>query len=86
MNLDSTELSELLGLTAVSVIYVKGVLIFAIEIPMIDNFEFSLYKLIPLPVKLQNNAYSIIVPNSEYTAVDKSLLLILFRVKCFIII
>jgi len=43
---------------------------YIIEIPIIDSYEFILYKTIPLPIQLQNNTYTVIVPN--YIAVDKS--------------
>jgi len=45
---------------------------FIIEIPIIDSYEFILYKTIPLPIQLQNNTYTVIAPNADYIAVDKS--------------
>lgn len=75
VNLDTTGLSsELLGLATISVLYINDMLIFAMEIPIIDSFEFTLYKPIPLPIRLKNDTYTMIVPNSDYIALDKSLL------------
>lgn len=45
---------------------------FIMEIPIVDNYEFILYKTIPLPIKLQNNTYIVIAPNAEFIAIDKS--------------
>jgi hypothetical protein len=42
------------------------------EIPIVDNYELTLYKPIPLLIKLSNNLYSVIVLNSDYKALDKS--------------
>lgn len=67
-------ISELLQIVEISVVYVKGILMFIMEIPLIDNYDFMLYKSIPLPVKVRNNLYAIIELNSDYIAIDKSLL------------
>lgn len=61
-----------LGLASISIVYLDEILIFIMEIPIIDNYEFILYKTIPLPIKLQNNTYTVVPPNSDYIAVDKS--------------
>ncbi|KAL4089004.1 hypothetical protein QTP88_024082 [Uroleucon formosanum] len=47
-------ISELLRIVEISVVYVKGILMFIMEIPLIDNYDFMLYKSIPLPVKVRN--------------------------------
>ncbi|KAL4156116.1 hypothetical protein QTP88_000151 [Uroleucon formosanum] len=49
-------ISELLRIVEISVVYVKGILMFIMEIPLIDNYDFMLYKSIPLPVKVRINA------------------------------
>jgi len=41
------------------------------EIPLINNYEFILYKTIPLSVNIFNNFYVTIVPAADYIAVDK---------------
>ncbi|KAL4082409.1 hypothetical protein QTP88_029987, partial [Uroleucon formosanum] len=46
-------ISELLRIVEISVVYVKGILMFIMEIPLIDNYDFMLYKSIPLPVKVR---------------------------------
>lgn len=53
------------------------------KILIVDIFEFLFYKLNSLSIRLQNNTYTVTVPNSDYIALDKSLLL---RVKCITII
>lgn len=72
IDLDKSGLSELLGLASVSIVYLDEILMFIMEIPILDNFEFILYKTIPLPIKLQNNTYTVIAPSADYIAVDKS--------------
>lgn len=67
-----TGISELLHLATISIIYVNNVLTYIIEIPLINNFKFVLYKPIPLPAKLTNDVYVIIEPCSEYIAIEKS--------------
>ncbi|KAL4155989.1 hypothetical protein QTP88_000024 [Uroleucon formosanum] len=51
-------ISELLRIVEISVVYVKGILMFIMEIPLIDNYDFMLYKSIPLPVKVRSALYS----------------------------
>lgn len=43
-------ISELLRIVEISVVYVKGILMFIMEIPLVDNYDLMLYKSIPLPV------------------------------------
>ncbi|KAE9523912.1 hypothetical protein AGLY_015800 [Aphis glycines] len=50
----------------------ENVLMFVIEIPLVNNYEFKLYKNIPLPVNIYDNDYVMIVPKSDYIAIDKS--------------
>lgn len=45
---------------------------FIMELPVVDNYELTLYKPISLPIKLSNNLYTDIVPNSDYIAIEKS--------------
>lgn len=72
INLDDSGISELLRLSTTNVIYIKDVLVFNIEIPLVNNYEFILYRTIPLPINVFNNTYMIIVPTSHYIAIDKS--------------
>lgn len=66
--------SDLLRLVNISIVYIEGVLIFIIEVPLVNNYDFTLYKYIPLPVKMYNNLYAIIEPNFDYIALDNSCL------------
>jgi len=65
-------ISELLRIININVVYIKGVLIFIIDIPLVSSYDFILYKSISLPTKVHNNLYAIIQTNSEYVAIDKS--------------
>jgi len=67
-------ISELLRIVEISVVYVKGILMFIMEIKLTDNYYLMFYKSIPLPVKVRSNLYAIIEPNSDYIAIAKSLL------------
>lgn len=72
VNLENSSLSELFRLITTNVIFVDNILIFIMEIPLVNSYEFVLYKTIPLPVNVGNNSYVTIVPTSDYIAVDKS--------------
>lgn len=72
IDLDNSGISELLRLITTNIVYVENVLIFIIEIPLINNYEFILYKNIPLPINIHDNNYVIIAPTSDYIAIDKS--------------
>lgn len=72
INIENSSLSELFRLITTNVIFVENVLIFIMEIPLIISYEFLLYKIIPLPVNVNNNSYVLIAPSSDYIAVDKS--------------
>lgn len=64
--------SELLQLVDINLKYINGILIFILEIPLFSNYDFILYKSIPLPTKVHDNLYTIIQTNTEYITVDKS--------------
>jgi hypothetical protein len=71
VNLNDSGVSELLRLTTTNVVCIKDLLIFNMEIPLVNNYEFILYKIIPLPVNVHNEFYVyIIVPSADYLAVD----------------
>lgn len=72
VNLDETGVSELLRLTTINVVYIRNVLVFNMEIPLVNSYEFILYKTIPLPINLFNNTYVAIVPTTQYIAIEKS--------------
>lgn len=72
VNLNDSGVSELLRLTTTNIVYIKDLLVFNIEIPLINSYEFILYKTIPLPINLFNNTYVTIVPTIDYIAIDKS--------------
>lgn len=55
-------------LTTTNVVFIKDVLVFDIEIPLVHSYEFILYKTIPLPIKLFNNTYVSIVPTTNHIA------------------
>lgn len=63
--------SEFLKIVPVNVIFIE-VLIFILEIPLVSNDDFILYKPQPLPIKLKHSVYGIIKPNSDYIAIDKT--------------
>jgi len=52
IDLDNSGISELLQLITTNIVYLENVLIFVIEIPLVNNYEFILYKNIPLPVNI----------------------------------
>jgi hypothetical protein len=62
----------LLRLITTNVVYIKDVLVFNMEIPLINSYEFILYKTIPLPINLFNNTYVAIVPTTHYIEIEKS--------------
>lgn len=72
INLDDSEASELFRLTTTNIVYIKDILVFNIEIPLVNSYEFILYKTIPLPINLFNNTYVAIVPTTHYIAIEKS--------------
>ncbi|KAL4083150.1 hypothetical protein QTP88_028480 [Uroleucon formosanum] len=72
IDLDNSGISELLRLITTNIVYIENVLIFVIEIPLVNGYEFILYKNIPLPVNIYGNDYVIIAPKSDYIAIDKS--------------
>lgn len=42
-------------------------------LPLVNSYEFVLYKTIPLPINLVNNTYeAIVLPTAQYIAVEKS--------------
>lgn len=71
-NIDKVGMSGLMRLVTISVIYVQNILIFTIEIPLINNYEFMLYKTIPLPVKIKDDVYAIVESTSDYLGLGKS--------------
>lgn len=73
IDLDNSGISELIfRLITTNIVYVENVLIFIIEIPLVNNYEFILYKNIPLPINIHDNNYVMIAPTSDYIAIDKS--------------
>ncbi|KAL4153341.1 hypothetical protein QTP88_001174 [Uroleucon formosanum] len=72
IDLDNSGISELLRLITTNIVYIENVLIFVIEIPLVNSYEFILYKNIPLPVNIYGNDYVMIAPKSDYIAIDKS--------------
>lgn len=72
-NIDKIGMSDLMRLVDINVVYVQNVLIFTFEIPLIsNNYEFILYKPLPLPIKVKNNVYAIIESTSDYFGLGKS--------------
>jgi hypothetical protein len=71
-NIDKIGLSDLMRLVDISVVYVQNVLIFTLEVPLINNYDFILYKILPLPVKIKNDLYAIIESTSDYLGLGKS--------------
>jgi hypothetical protein len=72
INLDDSGVSELLRLTTTNVVCIKDILIFNMEIPLVNSYKFLLYKTISLPINLLNNTYVAIVPSTHYIAIEKS--------------
>ncbi|KAL4127039.1 hypothetical protein QTP88_011237 [Uroleucon formosanum] len=64
-------ISELLRIVEISVVYVKGIPMFIMEIPLIDNYDFMLYKSIPLPVKVRKNHCEAYTADNEIKLVPK---------------
>jgi len=65
-------ISECFPLASINVVYTQNILVFNLEIPLVSNYDFVLYKLIALPFKLYNNVSVVIKPTSDYVAVDKA--------------
>lgn len=65
-NINKIGMSGLMRLTTINIVYVHNVLIFTMEIPLINSHEFTLYKPIPLPVRIKNDVYTIIESTSDY--------------------
>lgn len=71
-NIDRIGMFDLMRLVTINIVYIQNVLIFTTEIPLINNYEFILYKPLPLPVKIKNDVYAIIESTSEYLGLGKS--------------
>jgi len=72
VNIVNADVSELFKLISLNVVYIKDVLVFILEIPLVNSYEFMLYKPLPLPFKVKNDVYGIIEPSSDYIAIDKT--------------
>lgn len=66
VELTSSGVLELLRISKVNIVYVKNILNFIIKLPLVNSFNFVLYKSIPLPVNIHNEIFVIIEPMSEY--------------------
>lgn len=70
--LDIIGAHTLLSIADVVCIYKNKTLIFLIRIPLIDNYEFTLYNLIPLPVSGNNDPLHMYInPKMDYLAISK---------------
>lgn len=63
----------LLSIADVVCIYKNKTLIFLIRIPLIDNYEFTLYNLIPLPISGNNDpSHMYINSKINYLAISRN--------------
>ncbi|VVC38594.1 Ribonuclease H-like domain,Envelope fusion protein-like [Cinara cedri] len=70
--LDIIGARRLLSIADVVCMFKNKTLIFLIRTPLVDDFEFTLYNLIPLPVKVNSNPLHMYVnPKMDYLAVSK---------------
>lgn len=72
IELENSGISELLRLITKNIVYVENVLIFIMEISIVNSYEFILYKTIPLPINIHDRTYVTRASTSDYIALDSS--------------
>lgn len=71
-NLDESHIHEILNIVTLQAYFTNTKLICIINIPLVDDTEFNLYHLIPLPVSYENQNHVFIQPSSTYLAISKN--------------
>lgn len=74
LNLDINSMHTILNMSTTVSYYLNHKIVFVLQIPLVTPLEFYLYHNIPLPVPhdiKKPDSFSLIVPNSKYTAITK---------------
>lgn len=69
--IDREHAQELLTLTHISCHPSEDRIIFTLEIPLINQQRFNLFKLIPLPSQIEGNEHIFILPSANYLALSE---------------
>jgi len=70
--IDDIEPYNLYKLSEVSVVYQNQLLMFNIKIPLVDQQNFNLYNIIPMPFKIKNNQFAYVKNTYDYIAISPS--------------
>ena len=71
VSLNSEDAYQLLKLVNIDVVFVGTNLIYVIEVPLVQSYRFNIFRIVPLPVKQNNNTYLFILPTTEYLGIDE---------------
>ena len=63
---------KLMALISLKCVYSNNKIIYVISNPLITHMSYNLYKLIPLPIRRQDDYYVFILPSTEYIAVSEN--------------
>lgn len=70
---DSSNINLYYKILEIQIFVSKGLVVFAIKIPLVDKQNYNLYNLIPLPIQHENNSiYSYIQPKKPYLLLSQS--------------
>jgi len=72
IDIDDIEPYSLYQLSEVNVIYQNQLLIFNIKIPLVDQQNFNLYNIIPMPIKINNKQFAYVKNTYDYIAISPS--------------
>lgn len=68
------EIYKLIKVSKINIAYYNETLMFVLMIPLVDQYDFTLYRLIPLPIFItKRESYLKIVPHMDYLAISKNL-------------
>lgn len=60
-------------INTLKVVYINGIIIFAIKIPLVDESKYTIYQMLPLPIgHNDSNLYSYISPNYPYLMISST--------------
>lgn len=68
----SQNLIDIIKLADIVIFYAKGKLIFHVQFPLIDSFEYNLFSHLSLPIKQNNKKFAYIKPSSKLSGVSKN--------------
>jgi len=72
IDIDNIDQYNLYQLSEVSVVYQNQLLMFNIKIPLVDQQNFILYNIIPMPIKIKNNQFAYVQNTYDYIAISPS--------------